>query len=166
MLGRRQCSTPHLAHDAGGARGQLAGLLDIRLGDILAGAWRTSSLFREQMDRSARTPGKDLFVHLAEHKVTSRHEPYIAVLQNGLEIARLPFSISVELVLKRAVVHIAGGAIQSIETDMMEGTATVKCGRTMLFQQELHSAALSGTLTVSGKAAAARLGAPVALRAS
>ena len=145
---------------------QLAGLLDIGLADILVGAWNSAHGLRQQIEKSAKTPGKELFLQLAEHKITSTHKPYIGLLKDGREIARLPFAVSLELVLQGAVVRILDGAIQEIQTGKIKGKGTVKCGGAILVQKELQPIAIPGTLQVPAKPAAGWLSARVAQRAS
>jgi hypothetical protein len=145
---------------------QLAGLLDIGLGDILVGAWNSAHGLRQQIEKSAKTPGKELFLQLAEHKITSTHKPYIGLLKDGREIARLPFAVSLELVLQGAVVRILDGAIQEIQTGKIKGKGTVKCGGAILVQKELQPIVIPGTLQVPAKPAAGWLSARVAQRAS
>jgi len=130
----------------------LAGLLDIGLGDILVGAWNTSHALGQQLEKSAKSPGKDIFLQLAEHKITSKHEPYLALLKDGQEVGRLPFSVSVELVLQGAVLRIRDGAIQEIQTGRIKGKGTVKCGGAILVEKELQPISVPGTLPVELKA--------------
>lgn len=129
----------------------LAEALDIGLGAILAGAWTTSAVFREQMDKSARAPAKDLFVHLAAHRMTSTHRPHVAILQHGREVARLPFVAAIELIVPHAVVHIAEGVIQHMQTGAIQGAGSVTCGPAVLVQKALDAKAMHGMLTPSGK---------------
>ena len=143
----------------------LAGLLDIELADILVGAWNKAHGLRQQIEKSVKTPGKEVFLQLAEHKITSTHQPYIALLKDGREIARLPFSVSLELVLQGAVVRILDGAIQEIQTGKIKGKGTVKCGGAILVEKELQPIAIPGTLQVPAKPTA-WLSAPEARRAS
>jgi len=129
----------------------LAGLLDIGLADVLLGAWNKSHGLRQQLEKSAKAPGKEMFLQLAEHKITSTHQPYIALMKDGHEMGRLPFSVSLELVLQGAVVRILDGAIQEIQTGKVKGKGTVKCAGAILVEKELQPIAIPGTIQVPAK---------------
>jgi hypothetical protein len=141
-------------------------LLDIGLGDILVGAWNKSFALRQQLEKSAKTPGKEIFTQLSEHKITSTHKPYIALMKNGQEIGRLPFTVSIEIILQGAVVRILDGAVQEIQVGKVKGKGTLKCFEAILVQKELTGLSIPGTIQVAGTAAAAWLGTHSARRAS
>lgn len=79
-------------------------------------------------------------------------------------MGRLPFSVSLELVLQGAVVRILDGAMQEIQTGKIKGKGTVKCGGAILLDKELPSMDIPGTLHVPAQPA--WLPARVARRAS
>src|SRR5919108_2171089 len=149
MLGLRMMSGALARH--------LAGMLDIGLADIFIGAWNKSHAIRQHLEKSAKSPGKEIFLQLAEHKIASTHKPYVALLKDGHEVARLPFSISLELVLQGAVLRILDGTIQEIQTGRIKGKGSVKCGRAILIEKELQPIAVPGTLAVPAKPLSALL---------
>jgi len=136
---------------SGAAARHMADLLDIGLLDILVGAWNKSFALGQQLEKSLKSPGKDIFLQLAEHKITSKHEPYLALLKDGQEIGRLPFSVSVELVLQGAVLRIRDGEIKEIETGRIKGKGSVKCGGATLIDKELQPISVPGALPVGWK---------------
>lgn len=131
--------------------GQLSGLLDIGLADILIGGWNKSFALRQQLQKSTNTPGKDLFLQLVEHKIKSTHEPYVTLLKNGQEVARLPFSISLELTLQGAVLRIRDGAVREIQTGQIKGKGSVKLAGATLIEKELEPINVPGTLEVGAE---------------
>jgi hypothetical protein len=139
---------------AGAVARHLAGVLDIGFLDILVGAWNKSYALGQQLEKSAKSPGKDVFLQLAEHKITSKHEPYLALFHDGQEIGRLPFTVSVELVLQGAVLRIRDGRIEEVETGRIKGKGTVKCGGAILAEKELQPITIPGTMPVGLKGAA------------
>ncbi len=131
----------------------IAGLLDISFVNVLVGAWNKSFAVGQQIEKSLKSPGKDLFLQLAEHKITSKHEPHLALLKDGQEIGRLPFSLSLELVLQGAVLRIRDGEIKEIETSRIKGKGSLKCAGATLIDKELQPISLPGTLAVGLKVA-------------
>ena len=132
---------------------QIESLLNISIQDILVGAWNKSFTVGQQLEKSLKSPGKDIFQQLAEHKITSKHEPYLTLLKDGQEIGRLPFSVSLELVLQGAVLRIRDGEIKEIQTGRIKGKGTLKCGGATLVDKELQSISLPGQLAVGLKPA-------------
>jgi len=136
---------------AGELAEKLERMLDeISLGGILAGAWNRAFTVRQQLEKSAKSPGKELFVQLAEHKVTSGHHPYIALMKDGHELGRLPFNVIVEFTLQGAVLRILDGAIKDIQTGrIVKGKGTIKCGEFLLVEKEFAQLEVRGTIAVS-----------------
>ncbi len=138
---------------SGAAAREIDGLLNISIQDILIGAWNKSFTVGQQLEKSLKSPGKDIFQQLAEHKITSKHEPYLALLKDGQEIGRLPFSVSIELVVQGAVLRIRDGEIKEIETGRIKGKGTLKCAGATLVDKELQPVSLPGRLAVGLKPA-------------
>jgi len=134
--------------------GHLGQLLDIGIGDILVGAWNKSRTLRQYLSKSAQSPGKETFLELAEHKVTSKHTPHVALLRNGQEVARLPFSVDVEIALQGAVLKILDGAIKEIQAGQVKGKGSVRCGGALLVERQLQPLKLPVTMPVGRKAEA------------
>ena len=129
-------------------------LLDIGLDDILVGGWNKAQALRRALARSAGTPGKPILVELAEHKITSKHEPYLTVFHNGVEVARLKFTAIVELVIQGAVLRILDGRVTDLQTGQIKGKGRVLCGRAVLLEKELQPITLPGTMSVRRRASA------------
>ena len=138
---------------------QLSSLLDIGLSDILVGGWNQWRALRQHLQKSLKTPGKDVFLQLTEHKIKSNHEPYVALLKNGQEIARLPFTVSVELAIQGAVLRIRDGSIHEVQTGKIKGKGSVKCAGALIIEKELQPITVPGTLRLDGKSATLSLSA-------
>jgi hypothetical protein len=139
--------------------GELAALLSIPLEDILATAWNKGYALRKQLQKSAATPDKDLFLSLVEHKITSKHEPYIALLKNGQEAGRITFTVSVELVLQGAVLRLRDGKVREVQTGQIKAKGHVKLYGATLIEKELAPINVPGTFEVGGEPITLRLSA-------
>ena len=138
----------------------LAGLLDVGILDILVGAWNKSHELGAQLEKSRSSPDKDFFLPLAEHKIASKHQPYLALHKDGQEIGRLPFTVSLELVLQGAVLRIRNGTIHDAETGQIKGKGSIRCGGAIIVEKDLKAISLPGTMPVGlggGANAPARL---------
>jgi hypothetical protein len=139
--------------------GQLSSLLNIGFGDILVGAWNKSYAVRQQLQKSAKAPEKDFFLELVEHTITSTHDPYIALLKNGREIGRLPFSISLEVVLQGAVLRVRDGAVREVQTGQIKCKGVVKLAGATLIEKQLSAVNVPGTFEVGAEPISLRLSA-------
>jgi hypothetical protein len=138
----------------------LAGLLDVGILDILVGGWNKSHELGAQLEKSRSSPDKDFFLPLAEHKIASKHHPYLALHKDGQEIGRLPFTVSLELVLQGAVLRIRNGTIHDAESGQIKGKGSIRCGGAIIVEKDLKAISLPGTMPVGlggGANAPARL---------
>ena len=100
---------------------------------------------------AVKSPGKEILLELAEHKITSKHEPYFTLLRNGTEIASLKFSINRELTIQGAILRILNGEIKEIQVGQIKGKGTIKSGRALLLEKELQPIEVPGTIVLAGK---------------
>lgn len=133
---------------AGSLAKQLPALLDIGVTDVLVGGWNKWLDVRQQIEKSASSPGKDVFLQLAEHTIKSKHEPYVALMKNGREIGRLSFGVEIELGLQGVVLRILDGTIRDIHTARVKGKGAVKCAGAILVRKELQPHQFAGTWQV------------------
>ena len=138
---------------------QLSSLLNIGFDDILVGAWNKSYALRQQLQKSAKSPEKDFFLELVEHTIKSTRDPYIALLKNGQEVGRLPFSISVELVLQGAVLRIRDGAVREVQVGRVKCKGVVELAGATLIKKELAPVNVPGTFEVGAEPISLRLSA-------
>jgi hypothetical protein len=129
-------------------------LLQIDLSDIFVAGWNKSGTLRQHLEKSAHSPGKEIFLQLAEHKIVSTHLPHVSLMKDGAEIARVEFEVAVELVLQGAVVRLLDGAIQDVQTGRVKGKGTVKCFGAVIVEKEIQPTAIPGTLKIAGTRAA------------
>jgi hypothetical protein len=142
---------------AGALARNLKGLLQVNLSDVFVGAWNKSGSLRQHLEKSARSPGKESFLQLSEHKIASTHRPHVSLMKDGAEIARVEFEATIELVLQGAVMRLLDGAIQDIQTGRVKGKGVVKCFGAVLVEKEIPQTAIPGTIPISGTRAAAWL---------
>jgi hypothetical protein len=124
-------------------------LLDIRLGDVLVGAWNKARAIRQSLDKSNKAPGKEILLELAEHTITSKHEPYLTLLRNGAQVASLKFSVNLELTLQGAMMRILNGEIKEIQVGQIRGKGTIKSGRVVLLEKELGPLEVPGMIVLA-----------------
>jgi hypothetical protein len=139
---------------AGAVARNLKPLLQIDLADIFVAAWNKSGTLRQHLEKSAHSPGKEIFLQLAEHKIVSTHHPHVSLMKDGAEIARVEFEVAIELMLQGAVLRLLDGAIQDVQTGRVKGKGTVKCFGAVIVEKEIQQTAIPGTLKIAGTRAA------------
>jgi hypothetical protein len=144
----------------------LKSFLQIDVSDIFVAAWNKSGTLRQHLEKSAHSPGKELFLQLAEHKITSTHRPHVSLMKDGVEVAKVEFEVAIELVLQGAVLRLCDGAIQDVQTGRVKGKGSVKCFGAAIVEKEIQPTAIPGTLKISGTRAAAWVPERPARRAS
>ena len=158
------------AFGIGGISGALAShlraLFPNDIGQLLTAAWNNSLTLRQYLEKSAQAPGKDTFLQLSEHKIESKHRPHVALMKDGVEIARVPFDASFELVLQGAVLRLRDGVVQEIQTGRVKGKVTVKCFGAVIVRKEVDPKTVPGTIKLEGTRAATWLSPRSVRRAS
>ena len=129
-------------------------LLQIDLADIFVAAWNKSGTLRQHLDKSAHSPGKEIFLQLAEHKIVSTHRPHVSLMKDGAELTRVEFEVAIELGLQGAVLRLLDGAIQDVQTGRVKGKGMVKCFGAVIVEKEIQPTAIPGTVKIAGTRAA------------
>jgi len=141
--------------------GHVRALFPNDVAQLFLGAWNTSVTLRQYLEKSAQSPGKEIFLQLSEHKIESKHQPHVALMKDGAEIAKVPFEASIELLLQGVVLRLRDGAIQDIQTGRVKGKAVLKCFGAVVLRKEIDSTAIPGTIKIEGTKAAEWLRRPV-----
>jgi hypothetical protein len=90
--------------------------MNVRLIDCFAGGWSKLAEIAAYGDTTKYPAGSRHFVPLARHTITSRHEPKIEVLIDGVKIMELPFEVALSAAFEAAVLEIEGGKIRGIRS--------------------------------------------------
>ncbi len=128
----------------GEVSGRFGELLDIRMTDILAGAWCKYRSLRKYADRERYPPDASVVVPLAEHDIQSDHSPFIEVVINDTPVLKLTFSVDLALHIDGAVVRIQDARIREIRPGDVNVTGSIAYGPAVLAERK------SGTLTLPG----------------
>jgi hypothetical protein len=119
-------------------------LLDVRLADIMAGAWCKYSSLLKYTDPRQHPPDESIVVPLVEHDIDSRHAPAIEVLMNNTPVMKLTFAVNLTLTLKTAVVRIQNARIREIRPGEVLAKGKIAFGPAVIAERK------SGTLTLPG----------------
>ncbi len=121
-------------------------LLDIRVVNILTGAWNKYRELIKYADRSKESPDETFLVHLIDHTIKSLHNPYVLILVNNKEVGKVHFEIAVSLALEGIILKIRDGKIKEISAGSCKGKGTIKCENFLLVEKETETLTLSDSL--------------------
>jgi hypothetical protein len=126
---------------------RIGDLLDIRVVNILAGAWNKHRELMKYSDRSKYSPDETILVHLVDHTIKSIHNPCILILVNNDEIGRINFEIAISLTLQGIILKIQNGRIKEAMAGSWKGKGTLKCEKFLLLETETESFNLSESIS-------------------
>ena len=135
-------SWQHALIDVAGA---IPDLLQVDLGSVLAGAWKTGSELGRFADAHQYAPDETILVGLTTHVVTSQHRPHLDVLLND-QPCRLDFMVEIALRVEGAVLTIKDGKIWKATTGACTASGRITCEGQTLSERESALVQLPGTL--------------------
>lgn len=104
----------------------LAKALDIKLIDVVAGAWAKLKQLRDYCGRKADDPDRPLSVALARHDVQSIHQPSVEILLGDKVIGRIVVDLELSLTLTGIILYIEDDHITAVASGKFAGTGAVK----------------------------------------
>jgi hypothetical protein len=104
-----------------------AGLLDLDLGDVLIGAWRTRERLVDAARLTRQLPGRREIVQLGAHRFTSTYNPTIELLIDSVKVHTFRFQLSVIFDIEVAAVIVRDGLLTGLKT----GDGAVTCTLTL-----------------------------------
>ena len=109
----------------------------LRLGDVLAGAWKQVRGYREAVEASREAPGDLVQLPLREAEVTSTFHPRVGILVNDVRVpkADVELTVSLELAIEAGVLHFRGGRLDEVALVKCRGKGTLSCGKVVLLER-------------------------------
>ena len=100
-----------------------AGLLDLDLGDLLIGAWRSRERLVEAARQTRQRPGRREVVQLGAHRITLSRNPTIELLIDGVRVHTFRFQLTVIFDVEVAALVIRDGLLTAVKA----GDGAVAC---------------------------------------
>jgi hypothetical protein len=111
--------------------------LDVDVIDLVVGGWRAHSRLVSAAKRTLATADSEEIVDLVSHRIRSVHRPYVAVLVDGVQVARLDFEVTVLFDIKALVGVIRAGRLVALRGGQCEIMATLAAEGIPLAQQRM-----------------------------
>lgn len=106
-------------------RNAYRGALDVNLMDIFLQGWTKISAIAAFANAHKYPPGERHLVPLAEHRITSHHEPRLEILVDGIASLTLPLEVMLRAEFEGAVLEIGSGCIQAVKSASCRATGSI-----------------------------------------
>lgn len=113
---------------------------------VIAGAWSKYVELKKCAVQSLNEPGESATVGLAEHAFTYGFEPSVTVNLDGMKVAEIPFAVEVTCTVTGLKLEIVDGCVQKILTGSCEGSATIRCADSLIWERPLMHMDLPGEM--------------------
>jgi hypothetical protein len=85
--------------------------LDLDVIDLVAGGWQAHARLVAAARRTLAVPGSEEVVDLVSHRIRSVHRPYVSILLDGAQVARLDLEATVVFDIKALVGVVRAGRL-------------------------------------------------------
>lgn len=119
--------------------------LDIKLIDVVAGAWAKLKELRDYCGRKPDDPDKPFQVALARHEVLSSHQPGIDILLGSKVIGRIVVDLELSLTLMGIVLSIQDDHIVAVASGKFAAAGSIKYRDATLIEKKSEEYNIPGT---------------------
>jgi len=124
-------------------------LLDIKIPNVLAAAWKKVADIQAVMEKSKKTPDEIIYLELAQHTINSEHKPSIDVKIKGATVKKIELVIQLGFNLRGFLLKIQNGAITEMQTGQCEAKGTIKYGGLTIAEKKLEPIKLPFSIQIS-----------------
>ncbi len=123
-------------------------LLNIKIKDILIGAWQKHKEIKKYADREKYSPGETVLCPLTRHKVKSIHHPSVEILVNDHTLGRMVFDLVLLFDLEGFILKIRDARIVEILTGSCRGSGTFRYDEVVLLKKESGKIPMPGSISL------------------
>ncbi len=124
---------------AGDIAQKIEAMVDIRLIDVFAAAWRDYAALAECADPAKHPPDETISLPMVEHGIETILRPCLDVVIEPQPPIRVAFEIACELDLEGIVLKIQDARIRALSIGSCRGKASVKCEGIVLIKRETRA---------------------------
>ncbi len=117
-------------------------LLETPVSQSLLAVYSKANLLNRYLDREKYDQEEVVLVELAEHTLTSKHEPHLDVVINEQSIAQLKLDVELELALKGLILKIQDARIKEITPGTCKASGKISFHGKVLAQKESKEVSL------------------------
>lgn len=94
----------------------IAGVLDLKLVDVLAAGWRKWEDLAGAARRTLESPGQSEIVELVDHRIMSTHRPHVDVTLDGEKLGEIWVQVDIVVELHALTAVVSGGRLSALRT--------------------------------------------------
>ncbi len=121
---------------------QADALLDTPVSQGLLAVYAKANVLNRYLNREEYDPEEVVLAELAQHTLTSTHEPHLDVVINGQSVARLKLDVELKLALKGLILKIQDARIKEITPGTCRGSGRISFYGKVLLQKESEEVSL------------------------
>lgn len=114
--------------------GTCSELLDLKLTDILEGAWRKYQQVEHYLEQGKTDPEITFLVPLLNHTIVSEHHPKIEIRIDEFPMGNIDFEIHLELELSGIILKIKESRIDGVKAGSCKCKGSFSCEGIVLFE--------------------------------
>jgi len=127
---------------------QLSELLNIDVRTILLNTWNKSSDILQYTDSQKYPPDEIFMLPLAQHTITSEHQPSLQLTLNKAPVGEIQLDIKLELTIKGGILKIQNKRIMAFSVGTCQGKGSVRYGELALLERKSGAFTLPGTFAL------------------
>ncbi len=125
---------------------RLRDITNIKMLDIMTGAWKKYQVLLKYTDKEKYPPGESFLVPMAEHTIKSEHHPALEILVNGHKFDTIVLDISLSLALKGVMLKVQDARIMEVAIGSCTGKGTLKFKDLVIMQRETETVSFPGSI--------------------
>lgn len=114
--------------------GTCSELLDLKLKNIVEGAWRQYQQVEEYLGQGESDPEATFLVPLINHTIVSEHHPKIEIRIDEVPMGKIDFEIHLELELSGIILKIKESRIDGVKAGSCKCKGSFSCEGIVLFE--------------------------------
>jgi hypothetical protein len=103
----------------------VAGLLDVDLGEVVRGGWRSYAKLISAARATVDNPGTTEVVALATHRITASHTPHVDLVIDEVKVATVEVTVEVVIDVEGLLATVYGGRLVNLHSGRCQVRATL-----------------------------------------
>ncbi len=123
-------------------------LLDIKIEDILAGAWKKHREIKRYADRKKYPPEETILCPLSRHHVKSVHHPALEIFIDDESVGKIIFDLVLGFDLEGITLKIRDARIMEILAGKCSGSGSLKYGDVVFLEKKSDKIPIPGSVSL------------------
>ena len=127
---------------------KLVDLLDIEVVKIIVNSWIDNDFFQQINQIKDAEPNETIIIPLAQHTITSTHNPYLEIIYNGKVVHTINFEVNVDFHFKAVNLSFQDKKLKEISSGECNINGEFLCEKIKFLEAEIKKFNLPGMLNL------------------